>query len=142
MSKQAPILVADDDSDDIFLLRRAFEKAGLDQPIFDVSDGEQAIEYLSGESAFADRARHPLPALVVLDIKMPKRNGFDVLEWLSAHEGFRDLPVVMLSSSSQESDVAKARTLGAQEYFVKPSDSDDLRQVVQTMAVKWLAVGG
>src|SRR5215213_787293 len=101
MSKRLPILVADDDEQDIFLLRRAFSKAGLSNLILDVHDGEEAIKYLVGNNDFADRTRYPMPALLLLDVKMPKANGFDVLKWLQTRPELADMPVVMLSSSSQ-----------------------------------------
>jgi CheY-like chemotaxis protein len=138
MTKSAPILVADDEKNDIFFLRRAFQKAGLTTEIFEVPDGEQAEKYLAGEELFSDRNRFPMPYLLLLDIKMPKRDGFDVLKWLQGRTEFKDLTVVMLSSSSQDSDIRKARELGARDYFVKPSDFDQLTQVVQTLAERWL----
>jgi len=138
MTHMAPILVADDERNDVFFLRRAFQKAGLNPAIFEVADGEQAEKYLAGEDSFSDRTRYPLPGLLVLDIKMPKRDGFDVLQWLRTREELKDLTVVMLSSSSQDSDIRKARELGARDYFVKPSDFDQLTQMVQTLAERWL----
>jgi len=138
MTKSAPILVADDEKNDIFFLRRAFQKAGLNALIIEVPDGEEVEKYLSGEDSFSDRSRFPLPSLLVLDIKMPKRDGFDVLKWLQGRDELKDLTVVMLSSSSQDSDIRKARELGARDYFVKPSDFDQLTELVQTIAERWL----
>lgn len=138
MTKSAPILVADDEKNDIFFLRRAFQKAGLNALIIEVPDGEEVEKYLAGEDSFSDRSRFPMPGLVVLDIKMPKRDGFDVLKWLQSRDELKDLTVVMLSSSSQDSDIRKARELGARDYFVKPSDFDQLTELVQTIAQRWL----
>ena len=138
MTKSAPILVADDEKNDIFFLRRAFQKAGLDALIIGVPDGEEVEKYLAGEDSFSDRSRFPLPNLLVLDIKMPKRDGFDVLKWLQGREDLKDLAVVMLSSSSQDSDIRRARELGARDYFVKPSDFEQLTELVQTIAQRWL----
>jgi len=138
MTKSAPILVADDEKNDIFFLRRAFQKAGLDALIIGVPDGEEVEKYLAGEESFGDRSRYPIPGLLVLDVKMPKRDGFDVLKWLQGRDDLRDLTVVMLSSSSQDSDIQRARELGARDYFVKPSDFDQLTELVQTIAQRWL----
>src|SRR5215510_13664044 len=93
------VLIVDDDSNDIFFLRRAFEKAGLTHPVLDVPDGERAIHYLSGDENYANRSRFPLPSLMFLDLKMPKVSGFEVLQWLGQQKHFPDLKVVVLSSS-------------------------------------------
>jgi len=130
--------VADDEKNDVFFLRRAFQKAGLNPLILEVGDGEQVEKYLAGEDGFSDRARFPLPSLLVLDIKMPKRDGFDVLKWLQGRDELKNMNVVILSSSSQDCDIRKARELGARDYFVKPSDFDQLTQLVQTLAERWL----
>src|SRR5438552_16675097 len=115
MSEPA-VLIADDDSNDIFFLRRAFKKAGLAHPVLDVHDGERAIHYLSGHENYADRSRFPLPALLFLDLKMPKVSGFEVLQWLHQQKEFPDLKVVVLSSSGLQSDIQRAKDLGAHEY--------------------------
>ena len=138
MSKRAPILVADDDEQDIFLLRRAFKKAGLSHAILDVHDGEEVMRYLVGGNGFDDRARFPMPGLLVLDIKMPKANGFDVLAWLKTQPELKELPVVMLSSSSEERDIEKARELGALDYFVKSSQFEDLQKLARTLVTRCL----
>jgi CheY-like chemotaxis protein len=137
MSKRLPILVADDDEHDVFLLRRAFTKAGFSHLILDVHDGEEAIKYLVGTNGFEDRNRYPVPALLLLDIKMPKANGFDVLKWLQTRPELKDMKVIMLSSSSEDSDVQEARKLGANDYFIK-AQFEDLQQVVKTIATRWL----
>jgi CheY-like chemotaxis protein len=141
MTKRTPILVADDDEHDIFLLRRAFQKAGLSHLIVDVRDGEEAMKYLLGGNDFGDRIRYPMPGLLVLDIKMPKANGFDVLKWMRTRDELKDLPVIMLSSSSQDCDIEKARELGAQDYFVKASHFEDLQKLAETIADRWLRPG-
>src|SRR5258706_11064320 len=93
------ILLAEDDRDEVFLLRRAFRQAGLPHDIFEVRDGAATIEYLKGTPPFNDRARYPLPQLLLLDLKMPKVNGFEVLAWLETQAEFGSLPAVVLSSS-------------------------------------------
>ena len=132
------VLIADDDSNDIFFLRRAFQKAGLTHVILDVPDGERAIHYLSGEENYADRSRFPLPSLMFLDLKMPKVSGFEVLQWLRKHKKFPNLRVVVLSSSGLQSDIQKAKELGAHDYRVKPADIDDMITMVKEVAERWL----
>jgi CheY-like chemotaxis protein len=138
MSGHSTILVADDDQNDVFFIRRAFQKSGLSHPVMHVIDGQEAIDYLRGEAAFADRGRYPLPALLVLDLKMPKVDGFDVLAWVKARPEFKELPVVVLSSSSREDDIQRAQQLGADDYRVKPADFDDLLALAQDVATRWL----
>jgi CheY-like chemotaxis protein len=137
MSKQSHVLVADDDEQDVFLLRRAFTKAGLKHEIVDVHDGEEAIKYLVGNTGLNPEA-HGLPSLLVLDIKMPKADGFDVLHWLRRQPELKKMPVVMLSSSSQDCDREKARRLGANDYFVKATQFEELQKVAETIASRWL----
>jgi CheY-like chemotaxis protein len=139
MNSQPAVLVADDDSNDIFFLRRAFQKAGFTCPILDVPDGERAICYLSGSDGFADRSRFPVPTLLFLDLKMPKVSGFEVLEWLQKHHRPAELKVVVLSSSNLQSDMQKARALGAHDYRVKPADIDDMITMVKDIANLWMA---
>jgi CheY-like chemotaxis protein len=134
----APILVADDDADDVVLLRRAFRKANLSNPIQVVHDGEAAIAYLSGEGRFGDRDDHPLPALMLLDLKLPRKSGFEVLEWIRSQPGLRRLRVVVLSSSSQSADVDRAHELGANSYLVKPVAFDDLVSMVRNLGTYWM----
>ena len=139
MTKRAPILVVDDSKDDVFLLRRAFKKAGLRSSLIHVWDGEEAVDYLSGENHFTDRSRYPLPGLMLLDIKMPRQDGFDVLRWLLTRKDLEKIPVVMFSSSFEQEDIEQAKVLGATDYFTKPAGPEGFDEVVQTIASKWLA---
>ena len=138
MAGHRTILVADDDQNDVFFLRRAFQKSGLVNSMVHVADGQEAIDYLSGEANYNDRKKFPLPALLLLDLKMPKVDGFDVLTWLKSRPDFNSLPVVVLSSSSREDDIQRARALGADDYRVKPADFDDLLAMAQELAARWL----
>ena len=133
----AAILIADDNRDDIFFLRRAFVKAGVEQ-INDVQTGQDAIDYFAGEKAFADRRHFPVPDLLVLDIKMPGKDGFAVLEWLGQRPELKAIPVIILTSSFEERDVQRARELGANDYFVKSVKCQDLEKVADTIARRWL----
>jgi len=138
MTKKNSILVVDDSKDDVFLLCRAFKRAGLEHSLIHVLDGEEAVNYLSGENRFSDRTRYPLPSLMLLDVKMPRLNGFDVLHWLVTRNELKTLRVIMFSSSFQSEDVEKAKVLGATDYLTKPTGSEGFDQVVQSIASKWL----
>ena len=138
MSANATILVADDDQNDVFFLRRAFQKSGMDHSVVHVSDGQEAIDYLRGEANYGDRSRFPLPSLMLLDLKMPKVDGFDVLTWLKSRPELSPLPVVVLSSSSREDDIQRARLLGAADYRVKPADFEQLQALAHDVATRWL----
>ena len=134
------ILVVEDDPNDILLLERAFEKTRLSNPCHIVRDGEEAITYLSGQGRFADRGRYPLPGLLLLDLKMPRKTGFEVLGWLRAQPGLRRIPTVVMTSSNQISDINRAYDLGANSYVVKPGGFDQLLEVVRSLEVHWLTL--
>lgn len=133
-----PILLAEDDPDDVLLLRRAFARANVANPLVVVSDGDEAVEYLSGSGRYTDHGSHPLPAVLLLDLKMPRRNGFEVLEWLRSQPGLTALPVVVLTSSRESADVRRAYELGANSYLVKPGSPDALLAVVRGLGLYWL----
>jgi CheY-like chemotaxis protein len=140
MSEQFPlILAAEDEESDRLILEFAFQKAKLPHALIIVRDGQEAVDYLSGKGRYADRTNHPLPGLLVLDLKMPRMNGFDVLAWLTENRQFKELPVIVLSSSADETDMTKARQLGAREYFVKPHTLDALIIIAQQMQARWLS---
>jgi CheY-like chemotaxis protein len=132
------ILQVEDDENDVFFLRRALEKAGLAHDLFHVQDGQEAVEYLSGHAPFEDRTKYPFPDLLLLDLKMPRMNGFDVLAWLRAHPELKGPPVVVLSSSNQEEDVKRAYALGASDFQTKPHDTQGLVKFVQSLHQRWL----
>jgi CheY-like chemotaxis protein len=138
--KLPPILAAEDEEADRIILEPAFQRAQLLHPLVIVRDGQEAVDYLSGKGRYADRAAHPLPVLLLLDLKMPRMNGFDVLTWLATQAAFKEIPAVVLSSSADESDVNKARQLGAREYFVKPHSLGDLMKIAHQMQARWLPV--
>ena len=94
------ILLVEDRRADVLLIQRAFRLAGVSVPTHVVEDGEAAVAFLAGERPYADRARHPLPSLILLDLKLPRLSGFEVLEWLRRQPGLRRLPVVVLTSSN------------------------------------------
>lgn len=134
------ILHVDDDSNDLVLFERACEKAGVSCNLQNVEDGDQAISYLRGAAPYADRERYPEPTLVLLDLKMPRLNGFDVLVWMRSKNELRSLPVVVLSSSNHDADVKRAYDLGANSYLVKPVGFDSLVEIVKTLQQYWLSL--
>jgi len=131
------ILLVEDDSNDVLLLQRAFQKAGLRDALRVVRDGEEAIEYLSGHGPYADRDRHPLPFLVLLDLKMPGTDGFEVLQWARAEPDLKRLLIVVLTSSHLQSDVDRAYELGANSYLVKPVEFSEMVNLIQRFEAYW-----
>ena len=131
------ILQVEDDPNDVFLFKRAMEKVGVTHRIQVATDGQQAIDYLSGSGKFADRKEFPLPGLVLLDLKLPHVMGLDVLKWIRKQ---RKAPwvVVVLSASGQATDLAAAYNLGANGYLVKPSQSIKLEEMVRAINSFWL----
>ena len=132
------ILMAEDDDNDVFFLKRAFKQAQISNPIQRVRDGEEAIAYLRGEGAYADRQAHPLPHLLLLDLKMPRKNGFEVLAWIRQEPGIKRLPVAVLTSSREEPDINRAYDIGANTYLVKPVKFEDLLETVKILNSFWL----
>ena len=124
------MLYAEDEADDVFLMRRAVSKLGLSVRLAVVRDGEEALRYLNGEGSYEDRARFPMPALILLDLKMPRKSGLEVLECLHDRPEFAALPAVMLTSSQVDRDIERARELGARAYLLKPVAPDDLRHLL------------
>lgn len=132
------VLLVDDDQNDVLLIQRAMKTAGLSYPVIFRHDGEEAIEYLSGRPPYSDRTKHPLPTLVLLDIKMPKMTGFDVLTWLQNQPGLAKIPVVILTASVREEDENEAEKLGAVGYRTKPVDFGELVKIIQDVDARWL----
>lgn len=133
-----PILLAEDDENDIFLMGRAFDRAGITNPLFVVRNGQEAIDYLAGTGTYASRDKFPLPGLMLLDLKMPWMDGFDVLKWLRAQPQFNKLPVVLLTSSKLQADVDQSRELGVYDYRVKPHAFDDLVRLLDDVKKCWI----
>lgn len=134
----ATILLAEDNPDDALLIRRAFRKANVLNPVQVVADGDEAVAYLAGEGAYADRERHPLPTLLLLDLKMPRRSGLEVLAWLRGQPHLRPLPVVVLTSSRETADINQSHELGANSYLIKPVSFEALLGMVTAIHLYWL----
>ena len=133
-----PVLYAEDEPDDAFFMQRAWKDAGAPNALVILKDGQQIIDYLAGDGAFADRQAHPLPCLLLLDLNLPFKSGFEVFRWIRSHPTLRSLKVVVVSSSSQESDTALARSLGAIDYVVKPSAPRGLLEIIRQRKHLWL----
>lgn len=135
--KSKPILLIEDNSDDFFIAKRALQATGILNPLQHVEDGDTAIRYLSGEGKFADRNRHPLPALVLLDLRMPGKSGFEVLEWMRSCPEWKDMPVVVLTHSAEVADTDHAYALGANSYLIKPLTFEQVRDTFKSLSLYW-----
>ena len=126
MTAYSNVLLVEDDPNDVFLVRRAFEKSKLSSVIHVAKDGEEAIAFLSGAGQYRDRKRFPLPVLVLLDLKLPRKSGFDVLDWLRREPVLKRLPVVILTSSREVKDIDKVvsdlKSKGAEFTITRPPD--------------------
>jgi CheY-like chemotaxis protein len=142
VNDQAPaavrVLVAEDDGNDAFLLERAFQIAGVAARLRFVSNGGESIAYLEGREPYADRAANPLPDLLLLDLKMPQTDGFEVLQWLKSKPELSHIAAIVFSGSDQPVDIDRAYALGAARYLVKPHTMDTLVQVVRSIEKFWL----
>jgi CheY-like chemotaxis protein len=127
------ILLAEDQESDTLLLQRAFKTAGIVNPLHAVSDGEQCLAYLRGGGEYSNRAEYPLPSLLLLDLKMPRMSGFEVLSWIRAQPELKDLRIVVFSASLEPMDVNRAVQLGANSFLVKPINFDDLVAMVRVL---------
>jgi CheY-like chemotaxis protein len=131
------VLVAEDNYDDAFILQRAFKACGLYRPAHIVPDGESAIAYLHGDPPFCDRTEHPFPDILILDLKMPRGNGFDVLEWINKNPDYRVIPAIVWSASADRRDGKHAFCLGAHAYLCKPSDYESLIELCRGLFTFW-----
>src|SRR5881394_123062 len=135
----ATILLAEDDPNDVILFQRAMARASLSAySLKVVRDGEEAISYLGGQAIHADRHLYPLPALLLLDLKMPRKSGLEVLSWLRKQPQLRHLIVVFLTSSNNSEDIRLAYEAGANSYLVKPVEFTAMVEMIRIMGVYWL----
>jgi CheY-like chemotaxis protein len=140
MHERATILVIEDDANDLFFLKRAFGTLQRSCEMQAVGDGAEAIDYLRGVDDYADRERFPLPVLILMDLKMPRVDGFEFLAWIRREPGLKMIPVVVFSSSNLPQDVRRAYDLGANSFVVKAGDHNTLPQTLNTLASYWLDV--
>lgn len=133
------VLLVEDNPSDVFIVQRVFQKLKVQSSIQVASDGEEAIAYLSGTGKYSDREQFPLPAVVLLDLKLPRRSGLEVLEWLKAQPVLSRLPVVVLTSSKQSSDINQAYDRGANSYVVKTVNPRDTEELGRILSHYWLS---
>ncbi len=134
------ILVAEDDENDVLLLRRAFTMASIEAPVFIARDGQEVVDYLRGNPPFNNPEKFPLPNLLLLDLRMPRLDGFQVLEWLQRERELSHIVVVVFSSSAEAQDLQRACRLGANFYVVKPHDIRELEHVLERVRDYWREV--
>jgi CheY-like chemotaxis protein len=139
-ASQHVVLLVEDDPNDALLIQRAMKKANLVNRIIHVDDGERAVNYLSGVAPYEDRTENPLPVFMLLDLKLPRLSGHEVLSWVRAQPNLRRLPIVILTSSNERSDVAQAYDLGANSYLVKPVTFDGLFDMVKILHPYWMVL--
>ena len=139
MGRREPlvILLVEDDPNDVLLMERAFERAGLNLPVHVCTDGADAMAYLKGEGRYANRDLFPFPRALITDLKMPRCSGFDLLEWLDNHPECSLIPIIVLTSSAHKEDVTRAYQLGANCYFLKPTKFEDLVELVKKVSDFW-----
>lgn len=133
-----PVLLVEDNDDDIFFMRRAFSNAAITNPMIVVQDGQSAIDYLRGQGNYTNRSEHPIPGLVLLDIKLPLRTGFEVLHAIRSDSRLKSLIVVVLTTSNEMIDIDAAYRLGANSYLVKPPSPGALLELTKSLKLYWL----
>lgn len=138
MPSQTPIVVVEDNEDHVFLLRHAFQKAGILDPVQVAATGEDAIAYLAGTGRYSDWKEFPLPSMVLLDLKLPGIGGFEVLTWIRQHPGLKTLRVAMLTSSDLAQEIKHAYELGANMFLTKPVDLDRLVEMMKVLHAHWV----
>ncbi len=131
------LLYAEDDAAFVEIFQCTLKQGGFDRRVIHVSDGEQAVAYLSGKGKYADRETYPLPSVLLLDLKMPRLNGFEVLQWVRQESPFPYLPVVVLTVSEELRDISKAYALGANSFLIKPPSVGDLRDMLLSLSKYW-----
>ena len=139
MKETQIILMVDDSDNDLLLTRTAFKKAAWKNPLREVRNGEEAIAYLKGEGPYYDRAKFPLPAAILSDLKMPRKNGFDLLAWVRAQPTLKSLPIVILTASTRPEDLERAFDLGATCFLVKPTNLAELVEIIRSLC-GWVQV--
>ena len=139
MEMNGVIMLVEDSEDDREMMRFAFRKAGVENPVCELHSGDEAIAYLSGHGQYVDRERWPLPCIIITDLKMPRMNGFDLLQWMRERPEFDPIPRIVDSTSSREDDRKRAGDLGACAYFQKPLQLDHLVELVRHLDATWIA---
>lgn len=132
------ILLVEDNEDDVFFMQRAIRACGIDLEVQVAEDGQVAIDYLKGTGQYGDRQKFPLPFLIFLDLKMPRRPGLEVLQWIRSSPHLKTMLVLILTTSREDSDVQRAYELGVNSFLVKPPGADQLKELVSLVKSYWL----
>ena len=138
MTTNRAILLVEDNKDDVFLMKRALQRARLTNPLIVVETGSEAMDYLAGAGKFADRGSYPMPAVVFLDLKLPFLYGHEVLAWIRKQRELESLIVIVLTSSNEASDLSQCYALGANSYLVKPPTAEQLEALAKAFKWPWL----
>lgn len=138
MEESRSILLIEDDENDVVLIRRALKKGGIDAPLRVLWNGDEAIDYFSGTGSYQNAAMYPLPAVVLLDLRLPGKSGLEVLEWLKSHASLALLPVIVFTNSTETADIKHAYALGANSYLKKPYGMAATTALLQAISTYWL----
>jgi CheY-like chemotaxis protein len=138
LNPKATILLVEDEPSDVFLMKRALKSAQIPNPLQVASDGKEAINYLSGLGNYADRTHFPIPSIIFLDLKLPYKNGFEVLDWIRGQTHLDQTLVMVLTSSSEERDIAQCYKLGARTFLVKPPNAAMLTELMVSLKDFWI----
>ena len=132
-----PILLAEDDSTHVLLVRRFLSKGGLVNPVHVLDDGDEAIAYLRGQGRYADRDQHPLPAAVITDLYLRRGNGLDILRAIREDDDLKGIPVVVMSGSTEDKNIVEVHRLGAAAYLMKPIAFSAMVGVFHQLGLPW-----
>ena len=135
--RNCSILLVEDDADDVFFLTEAFRRTGTDVSLHVANNGQEAIDYLTQTTERAADSGVPKPSLVLLDLNLPRKTGLEVLKWIRQHSLWNTVIVIILTSSTSDSDLDEAYRLGANSYIIKPSDATKLRELAQLLDQYW-----
>ncbi|MEP7342448.1 MAG: response regulator [Acidobacteriota bacterium] len=138
--KSLTILVADDDQDDREFIKKAWEKSRVSNHLRFVEDGEELTEYLNHTGRYSDPESAPRPAVILLDLNMPKKNGLEALQEIKANPGLRQVPVIVLTASQAEEDILRSYDLGANSYIAKPVTFEALVKVLRVLGKYWIEI--
>jgi CheY-like chemotaxis protein len=131
------LLIVEDSEDDIFFIERIFKQLAARCELRFARDGGEAIDYLAGKGKFKDRAQYPMPTIILMDLKMPRKNGFEVLEWMQTQPDIKLIPTIVVTSSTLQEDITRAYRLGANAVMNKPVNKDSLLQMLKSFHVYW-----
>lgn len=133
------ILLVEDNEDDVFFMKRSMKSVQIENPLQVVTDGQQAIDYLQGTGKYSNRDEYPLPCFILLDLKLPHKNGHEVLQWIREQPYLKNLVVIVLTTSRETRDLEKAYSLGANAFLVKPPGASQLTEMIEALKHFWIS---